>query len=172
MVTLLNYRAQGGCFENMRTNISQFHVQEICVALGPPCEFKPLTYKQSATNIIAQHEMATMLIGFKGDARESWVPFKKPARPVRRVPGAGERKTALWSSQVYRLWWGGSEVNEGKHRHSGQHARLRGTIINIKLAGSSNCTGGWRSVEILCFSHLFFFFVQSFSPTFNTPAVL
>lgn len=86
MVTLLNYRARGGCFENMRTNISQFHVREICTVLGPPREFKPLTYKRSATNVVVQHEMATMLIGFKGLSR---VPFKKPARPVRKVSGGG-----------------------------------------------------------------------------------
>lgn len=67
MVTLLNYRARGGCFEKMSTNISQFHVREICAALRPPREFKPLTYRQSAANVVAQHETATMLIGFKGD---------------------------------------------------------------------------------------------------------
>lgn len=40
----------------------------MCAVLRPPREFKPLTYRWSAANVVAQHETATMLIGFKGDA--------------------------------------------------------------------------------------------------------
>lgn len=141
MVTLLNYRARGGCFENMRTNISQFHVQEICAMLGPPREFKPLPYKQSAANVVAQHETATMLISFKGDAVVA-SPFLK-SRLAQSEECLGEHfdlhRSITCDEEALKRTRGNIVIRA-------EHARLRGSIINVKLAGSFNCTrgvGGW-----------------------------